>query len=333
MVETPDISNQKQLEEIQKLIAGSTIELQNTIKRLSQDIAKLNTNIATLESANTKLQERVEFLERRNRKNNIIIFGFPHDNLRTEELAKAVIVELKTLLSLELKTSDINNTYYIGNHNKPKRPVIVQLSTYITKSRILRNVAKLKGKGISISNDLSPSERKVNKVLVDHLKQAKSKKLVAFIRGDKLHIGEEIYSYQQLIEKRDNVERCIDAEGIEDEVFIPRFSTSAPGTPTKGTKYNLESSTTKHQDDAATSAGSPCSTVYPPPESTSQPGQQNVVNDLIRKTDSVSSRKGNANAGAAADPITKVRTISTPTTPALISTRSKSTRIQGQLKK
>lgn len=323
------------MEEIQKLVSSSTVELQNTIRRLGQDITKLNSKVAALEDDNTELKRKVERLERRNRKNNLVIFGFPHNSLRAEELAGSVITELKRLLGLDVELRDIDNAYYIGNPNKSKRPVLLQLTSCLIKNKIFSNVYKLKGKGISISHDLSSSEREVNKVLVEHLKRAKARKLVAFIRRDKLHIGEEVYTYQQLIERGEQIEQPLDTDT---EVFaspLPRQSISAPSTPTIHEFDNSAPAENQNAENIVASSVNSDGTVDPPSlqhlQSAFPPVHRAVIgnNNTTQLSGSAGYHKANAEA---ANSVPNIRTSTTPTTQVGVGTRTrlKSTRIQGQ---
>lgn len=230
MVNVNDISNSTQLEEIKRLLDINNGELKGIIQSLSSDlglkIKQISDELATVKEHSIELEKRIEQLERKAKKNNIVIFGFqrPQD-CSTGSLANWAIAQINSLLQVQLSLSDINNIYFSGGNQNS--PLVLELSSYLAKIAIFKNVYRLKNTKISVANDLSKKDRVINKVLVDNLREARQRKLVARIKNNKLYIGDAVYTYEQLVNK---------SSQSDEDVFSPpppRKSLSAPATPTR----------------------------------------------------------------------------------------------------
>ena len=103
-------------------------------------------------------------------------------------------------------------------------PIAVEFISYRKTKLVLENAKKLKGKNISITKDLCTSDRADNKKLATHMKEAKKKGLISYIMGNKLVIGEGIYTMDQL---RD-IGNSTDYQGCEKN---RQEADSGPSTP------------------------------------------------------------------------------------------------------
>ncbi|CAG9760012.1 unnamed protein product [Ceutorhynchus assimilis] len=228
------LSNKDQLEEIKKLIIASSNDLSSKIEKVNDDLIKenhvLKHKIKTLEDKNQDLELKINILEIKARKNNLIIYGLPNKTeLKGENLVRWVVDKLKNLLEVDLNANEINNTYYLGRPETEKKPLLVELTTYIRKDILLKNARKLKGKSVFLSNDLTKAEREINKVLYSNLKEARKLGLTAFIKKNNLHVGNDIYIYEDLLQS--DIFKSTSGD-LDEDVFYgppPRRSVSVPG--------------------------------------------------------------------------------------------------------
>lgn len=317
MVDSVEINNK--LEEIKHLIAGSKTELQTAIEQLSCSFNKISETVNTLKNENSELKRNIEHLEKQQRKNNIVIFGLPHNKHFGETLANWLVTQLHELLHVKISVADIDNVHYLGKSNHNKRPLLVRFTRYLTKEYVLKNVSKLKGKKVSISHDRTLAEREVHRALVTNLKEARSKGLVAFIKRDKLHIGEDVYTFKDIINGKLFMPD-VRSGTTEDEAFIsplPRLSISAPGSPTPLQIESLEASepsdspSTKVTGDSGLSASLNCTAEIAPEN----------------RSESTNNSKGPGTGTAY-----KTKSSGTPTSQ-LTAARLRSARLQGQSKK
>lgn len=249
MVNTEDISNISQLEEIRKLFANLSTDFVNLSKGLHEGLERVSSEVTLLKDKTARLESRIEHFERKEKKNNIVIYGLAKVEHTGLTLAEWIIAKFSTLLGIEVPLSSINNVYFVGRADF-KAPLVVEFTSFITKSSIFKNLFKLKGSGVFIGNDLAKKDREINRVLVSHLKEAKKKKLVAHIRNNRLYVGEECFSYDQLVKGQ--------PEETNDDVLAPpppRKSISSPATPIRPIMLN------DHDDKAESSANTECSSL------------------------------------------------------------------------
>lgn len=185
--------------------------------RITLKIEDLNRRLNKVEKQNKLFEEKIEQLERKSRENNIIIFGLKHpaQNISLDFLTS----ELKKLIGVEVKETDLKNYYTLGKTETA--PIKVEFLSFFKKSSILSNSKKLKGTNTIISNDLTDKQREEGKILRKHLSLARQDNNTnCFIRRNKLHVNNKVYTLEEL-------------EGNEEFVEIEEASkiNSAPGTP------------------------------------------------------------------------------------------------------
>lgn len=189
-----EITNQLIYEEILK----NRTELKNTIDasetRLLLKIEELKSRLNTLEEENLNLKNKIENLETRDKKNNIIVFGInkPEDTLSPQYICQ----KLNHLLDIDLTELDLNNAYPLGNSENS--PIKVEFVRYLKKDTVLQNCHKLKGTNISISHDLTFKQRSENKTLRRHLQLARQNEDTCYIKKNKLYVNGKSYTPQEL---------------------------------------------------------------------------------------------------------------------------------------
>lgn len=181
--------------------------------RILLKIEEINERVKTLEKENEGLKKKVEYMERDIKKNSILIYGL---DLEEDYTVDHVCTKLRNILEIPLSSLDINDYSIL---NIPKHPLKINFITNIKKREIFKNCKKLKGTNIGISNDLTYNQRQDYKILKEHLKVAREKKeQTAFIRNNKLHIGNDEYTVETL-------KKLPNSKPV---------ATSEPSTPTQG---------------------------------------------------------------------------------------------------
>lgn len=203
---------------IKEEILNTRIDIKNCIEaseaRLQLKIEQLKNTVSKLEKENTELKEEVENLKRVQNKKNILIFGLKKK--REEITAEGLCKDLKELLGVDLKGSDFGDFYPLGKSDNC--PIKIEFNSNPKKREVLKSCNKLKGKNISIANDLTHNQRQEFKILRKHLFLAKQEEKYkdCFIKGNKLIVNGIAYGIEDL-ERDENLE--------------PRHN-SAPSTPT-----------------------------------------------------------------------------------------------------
>lgn len=221
-----------------KLLAAIRTENQSTKSDIKSELKKVNDNIlmkieeqnkkiSELEKKCNKLEQNFLPVERRLRKNNIIIFGL---EVKDEtELLGLIITFFKDALGVDVDESDLNNLYTIKSEKGT--PVKVEFVSFLKKSSILKNLPKLKGTRTFIAQDLCIEDRKDLKILKHHLKEARAKNIFARIKGNKLLVNDEFYTPEQLVNMTSFEPRTIGQKSLQ-EVVINARPNSVPSTPT-----------------------------------------------------------------------------------------------------
>lgn len=169
-------------------------ELKNAIldseTRILSKIELVNGKVKKLEEENKELRGRVEYLERGSKKKNLVAFG---------------LVENRE----EVNPDNVCNKF--------------------SKVNVLSNCKKLKGKKITITQDLTKLQQARNKILRDHLKQIRSvSQDNCYIKGEKLYRNNKVYTVEDIIEIGED--------------FIQQ-SNSAPQIPTADENLEVEEKT------------------------------------------------------------------------------------------
>lgn len=98
-----------------------------------------------LRNRNTALEEKVGDLEKKLRKNNIVLYNL--EESESNPLPQQIVHFLDKQLNIRLELYEINSVYRIGKNIKPGtrgRPVLIELNSNLKKSEILRSLKKTK---------------------------------------------------------------------------------------------------------------------------------------------------------------------------------------------
>nr|CAI5858396.1 unnamed protein product [Callosobruchus analis] len=176
-------------------------ELVSKIQQVSEIAAETNKKVQQLEA-------KVQKLDRKIRRNNIVVFGLHIEN--KSNLLEETTTKLGNILEVGIAKADISNIYFIKQESECP-PIILEFVSFLKKQESFKNVSKLKGSGIGISNDLSYEDRQTQKILVRHLKQARKQQLPAKIRGNHLEIEKHLYNAEEL----ENLQQLADKDSEE----------------------------------------------------------------------------------------------------------------------
>ncbi|XP_063536006.1 uncharacterized protein LOC134745845 [Cydia strobilella] len=175
------------------------VAIDDRLKSLTDENTQLKTKICTLE-------EKLSFIEREKRKNNLVVFGIEEIGKTEAELVdyvKETIVESGTYLD----SQEINNIYRIGKKVSDKnRPVVISIASTWKKHLILKNRAKLP-EGIYIKEDFPKEVLEKRKQLQNQVEEEKKKGNVAFIKYDKLIVKKPTNNIRDKRKREDTGER------------------------------------------------------------------------------------------------------------------------------
>lgn len=213
-----NLSNNELYEKLAGLLDIKLNEIKSEIKSIKNTVFKLDNKC-------NELEKRIINLDRKVRKNNIIIFGL--EEVSEKNLLNYVLKKLNETLHIDLRDTDINNIYKIGSKNT----ILLEFISHLRKQLVFKNIKKLKGSNISITNDLCPEDQNNRKILYENLKEARKRNLTAIIKNNKLYVNNEAFTADQLINKENTTE----TEEVDISIFANKSpkpnSSSAPATP------------------------------------------------------------------------------------------------------
>ena len=150
-----------------KFASSLSESLKFDIDELKATSAATEKKIASLETDNLRLVNKIDDLEQYTRRTNVRIFGIPEsdNNEDTDDLA---IKFLSSELGVQLSPNDISRSHRVGKRSTTKpRPIIVRLVCHNTKVSILRKRRLLKDnkRPFNVQEDLTVARRDILKYL------------------------------------------------------------------------------------------------------------------------------------------------------------------------
>lgn len=183
------------------LIESSNATLRDEINDLRLDlgckITELNEKISSLEIENMNLKTKNDLMEDNFKKNNLIIFGLDRDF--KNNLENDVINFFNQQLEININQNDINECFITGKNSTTKaKPIVVKLNSFRVKNDIFKQLNKLKGSKIIVSDDYCYNTRIIRKKLNKCRIEAKELGFDSKIKYRKLKINDDYYTLEQL---------------------------------------------------------------------------------------------------------------------------------------
>lgn len=152
-----------------------------------------------LESEISNLKTKLNSLERKHKKYNIIIYGLKEENKDEQEVLKI----FNEILEIDCKEENIRDIYRIGNPaNRNRKPIVVEFLRQSLKKEVLSKLKdkseNLKKLGVAIALDQTAEDYSKNKYLYTHFKAARDEGNTAKIRNFNLIVNGRTYSINDL---------------------------------------------------------------------------------------------------------------------------------------
>lgn len=165
-----------------------------SFQQLSDDVGLLRSSATTFETNIAGLSSRLEDLESRSRRSNLIFYGFEDNESESWDISKETILDAcAEYIHITMASSEIERAHRLGRFlPAKKRPIIVKFANYKAKERILSHSAGFKNSNYSVSQDYSGPVRLARKKLVEH---GRSLNTTFKLRFDKLLVGNKCFIY------------------------------------------------------------------------------------------------------------------------------------------
>nr|CAH7742022.1 unnamed protein product [Callosobruchus chinensis] len=174
-------------------------QLNKNVTQLKTELEKVNSKYKDIGEENIALRNKVQNLEHKLKKYNIVIHGVSE----AEETAITQTVEfINNQLKAKVHENIIRDAYRIGKKQEGLlkfSPLVVEFLNYTTKQSILMSAKKLpRGCCFYITNDYTQEEYNKRKVLYSHLRKAREHHKSAYIKNNILYVNGGQYSYEDL---------------------------------------------------------------------------------------------------------------------------------------
>ncbi|CAG9137622.1 unnamed protein product [Plutella xylostella] len=168
----------KRFNELQQTIGGIKEQndaLTNSVDLMSQKYDEFITRIAQLEAERKEdkklihiLEEKIEYLEKKNRTTGIEIRNIPKATGETKQDLCKLVQKLGNTLKIDIKYSDVKDIYRI-NTKDGTNPIVAELTTVLLKENIIKEVKsfnKNKNKGEKLNTTHFNSHQPMKPVFV-----------------------------------------------------------------------------------------------------------------------------------------------------------------------
>lgn len=171
----------------------------SSLNKMGEQVKNVENMLSHLESDLSALYRKVDDLENRSRRKNLIIYGVEESNNETpDELERKVkdeVIEQK----LGLTVSGIERMHRLGRKSENKsRPVIIKFIDHREKTSILSAAYELKGTSKSIAEDFSKRVREQRKQLWESAKAEKDNGAKVKLIYDKLSVDSVIFAWDEV---------------------------------------------------------------------------------------------------------------------------------------
>ena len=199
------------VDDVVQLLEAFKTEVFAKLQSIEDKIQGIAVGNEKIEARLKWVEDKLTDLENRSRRENLLFFGIPDD--REESWASSeekISTFLKEKLGLD-KDIVFHRVHRIGKYRRGAnaRPIIAKLLLSKDKELIMKNVGKLKDTGFSISEDFCQVTRDRRKLLLPHLKKAKSLGKKAVLRVDTLAIDGVVFHVDDNVVKNRKTGRPI----------------------------------------------------------------------------------------------------------------------------
>ena len=182
-----------------QVLRQDNIALQDELGAMNNEMTELRKENATLQKKNSDLyarveenEDRIDDLEGRYKRNNLIFYGLSKRQGETSEDCEGLLNDLITD-KLDI-TDDVSFDRVHRLGGRSDSPVIARCTFYKQKINILKAKSKLRGTDFFIGEDFSKKVRDIRRRLTPHLKKARQEGRRAAMVFDHLLIDGKKYS-------------------------------------------------------------------------------------------------------------------------------------------
>lgn len=183
----------KKLKDSSSTLEAQMKELRQENLVIQRELQQLKAETDCLQKKLNEADRKIDDLESRTKRNNLLFFGFPKKaNETTDDCEASVSSFLKHELEIP-DTIEFDRVHRLNNRNDA--PIIARFTFYKDRVKVMKAKYKLKGSKIFIGEDFSSRVREMRKLLIPHMKKARSEGKRVKMVFDHLYIdGKKFYA-------------------------------------------------------------------------------------------------------------------------------------------
>lgn len=126
------------------------------IKKTQKKVHELTVEVLNLKEENRVLKDKMENLEQHKKRKSLRIHGVPES--KDEKVAEKILEVVRDKMNLNIRNEDIETHFRTGKIMNGKRSILVSFARENIKKIVVQNRGRLKGTGISITEDVTPEK-------------------------------------------------------------------------------------------------------------------------------------------------------------------------------
>lgn len=166
------------------------------VTNVESELAKANSQIQELQRYSGFLENKLDDLENRSRRQNLVIHGLEEDENENWETTREKVKKLlQTRLEIQIEDNIIQRAHRTGKKIPGKsRPIVCKFLCDIKKEETLRASKKLRGSSLFISQDYPYTVRNERRKLQNYMHEARVNGKYAYLSFRYLFIDGRKYS-------------------------------------------------------------------------------------------------------------------------------------------
>ncbi|VEN50015.1 unnamed protein product [Callosobruchus maculatus] len=142
-------------------VISEKIEQKLGLKATQQKIVGLEKQVDDLRRIKSKLECDMDMLNQRIRRKSLRIFGMQEKQDRS--VSEQVRAFCEDKLKMHVSEENLENCFWTGKSKNGMRNILFTVDSYNLKMKLLRNRRLLKGSGLTLTEDMTPSRHSLYK--------------------------------------------------------------------------------------------------------------------------------------------------------------------------
>lgn len=169
------------------------------LETLQDDVVELKNTTETLKRDVNFAFHKIDDLENRLRRNNLLFHGVAEDENETWEVSEEKVVDvLKRKMQHAIEYRAIERAHRVGRKQPGKiRPIVVKFAFFKDRESILRKKKLLQGSKIHVTEDFSQEIRDIRRRLWELTASDRERNVKTFLVFDKIKINGTLYKLNE----------------------------------------------------------------------------------------------------------------------------------------